>query len=369
MPAHLTPSPRVRRSPFFDSTVAEGVTSFTVYNHMYLPTGYGDPMGEYWRLIEGVSMWDVACQRQVEFRGPDAGRLAQILCPRKLDAMRSGQGWYVAICDHRGVLLNDPILLKLTQDHFWLSIADNDLLLWVKAVASERSLEVQVGEPDVSPLAVQGPKAMGVMVDLFGDKVRQMRYFQFRETEIQGIPILLQRSGWSKQGGFELYLRDGSRGHELWNIVREAGAPYAIGPGCPNGIERIESGLLSHGGDTDAWTNPFEVRMGKYVHLDAPDDTIGIRALRQLADEGPKRHQLGIVIDTEEKLTSFDQRALVFRGGEEMGVMTANAYSPRMQRNIGLSLVSTALEPGERVSIDLPDGRRVAGQACELPFL
>ncbi len=369
MPAHFTPSPRIRRSPFFDSTVAEGVTSFTVYNHMYMPTGYGDPMAEYWRLIEGVSMWDVAVERQVEFHGPDAARLAQILCPRKLDGMKPGKGWYVAICDHNGVLLNDPILLKLADDHYWLSIADNDLLLWVKAVAAERSLDVQVSEPDVSPLAIQGPKAIDVVVDLFGDQVRQMRYFQFREAEIEGIPVLLQRSGWSKQGGFELYLRDGAKGGDLWNLVREAGTPYAIGPGCPNGIERVESGLLSYGGDTDAHTNPFEVRMGKYVHLDAPDDTIGIRALRQIADEGPKRHQLGIVIDSEEQLTPYDRSAPIFRGGEGMGAMTTNAYSPRMQRNIGLGLVSTALQPGERVSIDLPDGHRVAGQACELPFL
>ena len=369
MPAYFTPSPRVRRSPFFDSTVAEGVTSFSIYNHMYIPTGYGDPMAEYWRLIEGVAMWDVACERQVELHGPDAGKLAQVLCPRKLEYMRPGRGWYVPICDHQGVLLNDPILLKLADDRYWLSIADSDLLLWARAVAAERSLEVRVTEPDVSPLAVQGPKAIDVIVDIFGDAVRSMRYFHFREAEVEGIPILLARSGWSKQGGFELYLRDGSRGRELWNIVREAGAPHAIGPGSPSGIERVESGLLSFGGDTDAQTNPFEVRLEKYVQTDAPDIVIGIRALRQIASEGPKRHQVGVILDVDEKLGTVDQRPPVFKEGHSVGMMTTNTWSPRLNRNIGMCLVSVEVEYGDRVSIDLPGGRRVAGQICDLPFI
>ena len=234
MPAHFTPSARIRRSPFFDSTIADGVTSFSVYNHMFMPTGFGHPMDEYWRLIDGVAMWDVSCERQVELVGEDAGRLAQILCPRKLERMRTGQGWYVPVCDHSGVLLSDPILLKLAEDRYWLSIADSDLLLWAKAVAAERSLDVKVSEPDVSPLAVQGPKAIEVIVDLFGDQARSIGYFHFRETELDGIPLLLARSGWSKQGGFELYLRDASRGAELWNKVKEAGALYDIGPGSPS---------------------------------------------------------------------------------------------------------------------------------------
>ena len=369
MPAHLTPSPRIRRSPYFDSTVADGVTSFSVYNHMYMPTGFGDPMGEYWRLIEGVSMWDVACERQVELHGPDAARLAQVLCPRKLDKMKVGQGWYVPICDHHGNLLNDPILLKLAEDRYWLSIADGDLLLWVKAVAAERILDVRVTEPDASPLAVQGPKAVDVIVDLFGDSVRTMRYFAFRETELDGIPLLLARSGWSKQGGFELYLRNGGRGSDLWNLVKEAGAPYDIGPGYPNGMERVESGLLSFGGDTDAETNPYEVRMGQYVHLDAPDDTIGIRALRVINDQGPKRHQLGVLLDSNDKLPLYDLRSKVFRDSTPAGIMTVNTWSPRLEKNIGMCLVYTGVVPGDLVTVELPNGRRLRGKMCDLPFI
>lgn len=369
MPARFTPTPRIRRSPYFDATVADGVTSFSVYNHMYMPTGFGDPMAEYRRLIEGVAMWDVACERQVELEGPDAGRLAQILCPRKLRGMKTGQGWYVPVCDHSGTLINDPILLKLAEDRYWLSIADSQLRLWASAVAAERGLDVRVTEPDVSPLAVQGPKAVDVVAALFGDWVRALGHFRFRETDLDGIPILLQRSGWSKQGGFELYLRDGSRGTELWNKVKSAGQPYDIGPGCPNGIERVESGLLSWGGDTDWETNPFEVRLGKYVDLDAPDDTIGITALRRIKAAGVRRHQLGIALDHPEPLTLQDRRPEVFAGATLAGRMTANAWSPRLGRNIGLALVSVAHGPGDRVTVALDDGRRVGGELRDLPFL
>jgi len=369
MPAHLTPSPRIRRSPYFDATVAEGVKSFSVYNHMYMPTGYGDPMAEYWRLINGVAMWDVACERQVELHGPDAGRLAQILCPRKLEKMKTGQGWYVPICDHNGILLNDPILLKLSPERYWLSIADGDLLLWARAVAAERSLEVAVTEPDVSPLAVQGPKAVDVIVDLFDDSVRQMGYFRFRELDLNGIPLVLQRSGWSKQGGFELYLRDGRHGTDLWNMVKQAGQRHGIGPGCPNDMERIESGLLSFGGDTDAETNPYEVRLGKYVDLDAPDDSIGIQALRRLQERGPRRHQLGVALDNDDQLPSYDHRPKVYKGATLAGNMTANAWSPRLEMNIGLCLVWTGLNPGDRVRVELPGGREVEGEMRDLPFL
>ena len=365
----LSPSARIRRSPFYDATIAEGVTSFSVYNRMYMPTGYGDPEGEYWRLINAVSMWDVACERQVELAGPDAVRLAQALCPRRIEHMKPGQGWYVPVCDHRGVLLNDPILLKLAEDRFWLSIADGDLILWAKAVAAERGFDVAVSEPDVSPLAVQGPKAEAVIAGLFGDWVWELRYFHFRETALAGIPLVLARSGWSKQGGFELYLMDGRRGTDLWNLVREAGAPHGIGPGSPNPAERIESGLLSFGGDTDDATNPFEVGMARYVDPGAPDDTIGIAALREIHARGPARHQLGIALEGAAPIPLQDWRPDLFAGGARIGRMTANAWSPRLGHNIGLCLVASEAVPGDAVTLTLADGTGVAGELRALPFL
>jgi aminomethyltransferase len=365
----ISPSPRIRRSPYYDATIAEGVSAFTVYNRMLMPTTYGDPAAEYRRLTQGVAMWDVACERQVEVTGPDAARLAQILVPRRLDRLEVGMGWYAPVCDHRGVLINDPILLRLGPDRFWFSIADSQLLLWVRAVAGERGLDVEVTEPDVSPLAVQGPKAEDVVAALFGEQVRTLGHFRFREAELDGIPLLLARSGWSHQGGFELYLRDGSRGGELWERVRAAGQPHGIGPGAPNQSERIESGLLSWGGDTDDETNPYEVRMGRYVDLQAPDDTIGIEALRRIRERGPRRHQVGVVLDGEAPSAGDGRRACIFSGAALAGQMTAQAWSPRLGRNIGLCMLDTRVGPGDAVRVVLANGRELAGEIRKLPFL
>ncbi|MGB3148804.1 MAG: glycine cleavage system protein T, partial [Paracoccaceae bacterium] len=237
----ISPSARLRPSPFFEATQAEGVTSFTTYNHTLMPTSYGKPEEEYWRLINGVSQWDVACERQVQLRGPDAGRLAQILAPRDLSTCVAGQGKYVPLCNHDGVLINDPILLKLADDLYWLSIADSNIWFWAQAIAAERGLRVEVSEPDVSPMALQGPKAADIVAHVCGYWVRSLKYFWFRETEVEGIPVVVARSGWSQQGGYEIYLRDCSKGTRLWNIFREAGKPWDIGPGNPNWCERVES--------------------------------------------------------------------------------------------------------------------------------
>jgi glycine cleavage system aminomethyltransferase T len=340
----------------------------TTYNQMLMPTSYGDPEAEYWRIINGVSMWDVAVERQVQLQGPDAAKLAQILAPRDLSKCKIGQGKYVPLCNHDGVLINDPILLKMDEDRFWLSIADSNIWFWALAVARERGLEVTVSEPDVSPLAVQGPKAEDVVADIFGDWVREVKYFWFRETEIDGIPVAVQRSGWSKQGGFEIYLMDGSKGTKLWNIVKEAGKPYSIGPGNPNWSERVESGLVSYGGDSDNSTNPFEVRMGKYVDLDVPDDTIGIDALRRIANEGPRRHQLGVVLEGSEPAPAEFAWCNIESNGNRIGDLTTCAWSYRMKKNIGFALVSIEASPGDQVMVQRLQGP-IRGTLCELPFL
>lgn len=364
----IFPSARIRPSAFHEATVADGVKAFSVYNHMLMPTSYGHPEEEYWRIIEGVSMWDVAVERQVELAGPDAGRLAQILSPRDLSKCKIGQGKYVALCNHHGVLVNDPILLKLADDRHWLSIADSDVGLWAGAIAAERGLDVRVSEPDVSPLAVQGPKGEDVVAAIFGDWVRALKYFWFKETEVAGIPVAVARSGWSKQGGFEIYLMDGSRGSELWNIVKEAGQPFGIGPGAPATAERVESGLVSCGGDTDAQTNPYEVRLGPFVDLDVPDDVVGIEALRRIARDGPARHLLGVVLEGEEpRAPGFTWKAIL-ADGAKVGSMTNGVWSPRMRQNIGYALVSVGMQPGQRVEV-MHGGDAVPGRLCDLPFL
>lgn len=369
MTFQISPSPRLRRSPYFESTVADGVVSFSSYNHMLMPTGYGDPLAEYWRLINGVAMWDVAVERQVEVSGTDATKLVQVLTPRKLDRLRSGVGWYVPICDHRGTLINDPVLLKHADDKYWFSIADGDLLLWARAIAAERSFDVQICEPDVSPLAVQGPKAEDVVAALLGEEIRAIRHFRFQTMMLDDIPLLVARSGWSKQGGFELYLLDGSKANDLWQRVKQAGQPFAIGPGCPNPIERVESGLLSYGSDTDDASNPFELGLGRYVDLDAADDVIGIQVLRQIHARGVSRHQLGVYIEFDQALDYIDRYSQVIHNAKVVGKVTAHTWSPRLQRNIGLCLVSIEVKAGDAVTVGLPDGTNEAGELTELPFL
>jgi aminomethyltransferase len=351
----ITPSARLRPSPFYEATLAAGVTAFTTYNHMLMPTSYGHPEEEYRRLLEGVSQWDVACERQVQLQGPDAARLAQMLCPRDLTRCKAGQGKYVALCDHEGTLINDPILLKLDDDRYWLSIADSNIWFWARAIAAERNLRVHVSEPDVSPLAVQGPLAEDVVAAIAGDWVRDLKYFWFRETRIDGIPVVVARSGWSKQGGFELYLM-------------EAGKPFGIGPGNPNVCERIESGLLSYGGDTDGATNPFEVRMGKYVDLEVPDDVIGIEALRRIHAAGPRRHQLGLVLEGDEPTALGFHWHTIFKDGRKVGDLTNCVWSNRLHRNIGFALISRDCGAGTLVDVQ-KDGRSLAGALRDLPFV
>jgi len=363
--------PNIRKSPYFDATVRDGVRSFSVYNHMYIPGNFGDPAAEYDRLINGVAMWDVAAQRQVELAGPDAGRLAQVLTPRDLSATKTGQGRYVPLCDHDGLLINDPVLLKLSEDRYWLSVADSDIHLWAGAVARERGLDVRVGEPDVSPLAIQGPKAVEVAAALFGDAVREMRYFGFMETELHGIPLVLARSGWSKQGGYELYLMDGTRGLELWDIVKAAGQPYGIGPGAPNDTERLESGLISYGADMRRQSlpvNPYEMGFGPLIDLGTGHDFIGRAALARIAAVGPQRRRVGMFLEGE-TIAGNGHPVDLLRDGDRVGTVAEVAQSIRLNRPIGVGLIRADLgDATTGLVADLPEGPR-AVTLTGLPFI
>ena len=360
--------PRVRKSPFFDSTVKTGATHFTIYNHMYMPISYGDLPAEYDRLINGVSMWDVAGERQVALKGPDAVTLARYLTPRNLENLRFGVGKYVPMTNSIGTLINDPVLLQVADDEIWLSIADSDMKFWAEAVAIGKGLDVQVYEPDVSPLAIQGPKAVDVVSDLFGDHVRDIKYFGFIDTELNGIPIVLCRSGWSKQGGFELFLRDGSRGNELWDIVAETGAPYGIGPGAPNYIERVESGLVSVNADTDDHSNPFEMGLGKFVDLDQDVDFIGKDALKKIKAEGIRRRFCGLIFDGAPLKATNTHKWPVTLKGEYVGFASASAWTPRLECNIATALITVeAADHGTDLVIDSEEGMRNA-YVTSLPF-
>jgi aminomethyltransferase len=357
----------VRKSPYFDATVADGVKSFSVYNHMFAPSHFGDPEGEYQALLDNVVMWDVACERQVELAGPDAEQLMRYLTTRDITGTAVGQGKYVPICNHDGNLINDPVLQKLSDDCFWLSIADSDILLWAGAIAAERGMDVRVTEPDASPLGVQGPRADDVVADLFGEWVRELKYFWFRETELDGIPILLARSGWSKQGGFELYLRDAGRGTDLYNRVKEAGAPYGIVSSAPSDIERVESGLVSYGADARYGVNPFEAGLGAFVDLARDDDFVGRAALQRIAEEGVKRRRVGFVIGGD-RISGISEWHDVHLGHDVAGTVTEAVYSPRLDKNIAVGMVAAEIADDEqRLETDFGDGLRSASVA-PLPF-
>ena len=239
-------SRRLRRTPYTASAESAGAISFSVVNHMLLPKAYGRSVEEdYWHLRKYVQIWDVACQRQVQIVGCDAEKLIQWMTPRDISRAKTGDCLYIPITDETGGMINDPVLLKLADDRFWLSVADSDLLLFAKGLALGRGFDVAVDEPDVSPLAVQGPKAEALLCDLFGDYVREIGYFKFGWVDFAGTRQLIARSGYSQQDGFEIYLNGGHLGTTLWDAVWQAGQPYNIAPGYPNLIERIEGGLLS----------------------------------------------------------------------------------------------------------------------------
>ena len=360
--------PRIRKSPFFNSTDKAGVTHFTTYNHMYMPVSYGDLAAEYDRLINGVAMWDVAAERQVSLKGPDAMDLARMLTPRNLDGTKYGMGRYIPMTNSKGTLINDPVLQQVSDDEVWLSIADTDMKYWAEAVAVSKGMNVDVTEPDASPLAIQGPKAVEVVSDIMGDWVRDLKYFGFKHAEIQGIPLIVARSGWSKQGGYELYLLDGAKGDQLWDIVAEAGAAYDIGPGAPNYIERVESGLISVGADTDDWSNPFEMGMGKFMDLDQDVDFIGKAALKRIVEDGIKRRFCGVIMDGEKLTATNSHQWEIHQNGEYVGFASAAAYSPRLDWNISTALITVdAAESDGGLVVMCDDGPRNA-RPTSLPF-
>ncbi|MEM1363443.1 MAG: glycine cleavage T C-terminal barrel domain-containing protein [Pseudomonadota bacterium] len=362
--------PNIRKSAYFDATIQDGVQSFSVYNHMLIPGNYGDPEAEYDRLINGVAQWDVAAQRQVQLEGPDAGRLAQYLTPRNLEKTRIGQGRYVPLCDYDGWLINDPVLLKLSDQIYWLSIADSDIHLWAAAIANEKGWNVTVTEPDVSPMAIQGPKAIHVADSLFGSVATDLKFFGFVETSVRGIPVVLARSGWSKQGGFELYLQDRTQGSALWEIVKEAGQPHSIGPGAPNDVERLESGLVSYGADIrwqDFRASPFEIGLGALVDLDTGHDFVGRAALKAMAKAGSKRTRVGFVFDGAPIFPGHPCTVSV--KGDDCGFISEFAFSKRFGATIGVGLVQAdALNNSSSLSVALPNGP-VAARFHDIPFM
>ena len=356
----LSPSRRLRRTPFSEGVEAAGVKAYTVYNHMLLPTFFRSFQEDCQHLKQAVQVWDVAVERQVELRGPDAGRLMQLLTPRDLRSMLPGQCYYVPIVDETGGMLNDPVAVKLAEDRWWISIADSDLLYWVKGLAYGYRLDVLVDEPDVSPLAVQGPKADDLMARVFGDSIRDVRFFRFGEFQFNGTTQVIARSGYSKQGGFEIYLEGSELGMPLWNALMEAGRDLDVRAGCPNAIERIESGLLSYGNDMTDDNTPHECGLGKFCNTQTAIGCIGRDALLRVAKEGPVKQIRPIAIHGD-PLPGADRWWTVTSGGKTVGRISSCAWSPDFQTNVAIGMVRmTHWDPGTDLVVETPDGPRDA---------
>ncbi len=353
--------PRVRKSPFFAATRRHGCKAYTIYNHTYLPVYYESPEADFWRLVRDVTLWDVACQRQVEITGRDAARFAQLLTPRNLSNCAVGQCKYVLITDENGGIVNDPILLRLDEDRFWLSLSDSDVLLWTKGVARHAGLDVALREPDVSPLQIQGPKSADLMRDLFGDWIEDLRYYWCRETELDGIPLVVSRTGWSSERGYEVYLGDGRHGERLWEMIMAAGQPHGIAPGAPSTIRRIEGAMLSYGADMTLAENPFELGLGRLVDLDMEADYIGKAALRRIAAEGVTRRLVGLELGGPAFSAGNEQPWPLHASGTPVGRVTSCVHSPRLEKNIALAIVALAhVEEGSRLQVEAPEGVREA---------
>jgi aminomethyltransferase len=359
---------QIRKSPYFDATVRWGAQGFSVYNHMYIPRDFGDPERNFWNLVNEAILCDVAVERQVEITGPDAAKFTQMLTCRDLSKMAVGQCKYILITNADGGILNDPILLRLAENHFWISLADSDILLWAQGVAINSGLDVTIGEPDVSPLQLQGPKSGEIMRALFGDDIMDLRYYWLREVELNGIPLIVSRTGWSSELGYEIYLRDGSKGDLLWETIMTAGLEFGLKPGHTSSIRRIEGGMLSYHADADMSTNPYELGFDRLVNLDMEPDFIGKAALQRIKDEGVSRKQIGLIIDgaplTGPNTTFWE----INLDGAPIGKVTSAVYSPRLEQNIALAMVSAEhANIGAQVEVITKSGP-VRATICERPF-
>ena len=362
-------SPRVRKSPFFLSTIKYGAKAFTVYNHMYLPISFEGTIPDYNNLLKGVQLWDVGVERQIQIKGPDAEALSQFLSPRNIKKCSIGQAMYAPLLDFKGGFLNDPVMLKLAEDCYWFSIADGDSLLWVQAIAAGYKFDVEVDEPDVSPLQVQGPNSAELMANVFGDWVHDLGFYRFKEFNHEGIPMIIARMGYSRELCYEIFLQDHSKGDELWERLWQAGQDLNISAGGPNIILRLEGGILSYLADLDRTNNPYEVGLDWMIDLDEEDDFIGKEALREINIKGPLKKLMGAEIEGDPINDSNEDHLPVLIDGKVVGSMNAMVYSPRLDKN--LSYVFLDIEHarvGQEIIISSPD-KDLKAKLVDLPWL
>ena len=348
---------RIRKSPYFNSTIKYGVKGFTIYNKMYLPTGFSSPVEEYLSLINDVTFGDFAAERQVEVSGPDAFDFIKYINPRNLSKCDIGDCKYIVLTDSNGCIINDACLIRLEDDKFWVSPGDGDVLLWLQGVAMHSGMNVNICEPDVSPLQISGPKAGRLIQKLFAGEHDNLGYYKAKETSLENIPMVIARTGWSGELSYELYLQDRKLGNSLFELVYEAAKEFNGNVIAPNNIRTIEGGLLSYGSDFGREHNPFTIGLDRLVDVDQDIDFIGKEALKKIKENGTASKLIGVEMDGDpiDKVPEHFWTVLNLEG-RKIGRLSRCIYSPRLKKNIGLAIVdSHATEEGNKVIIESPE--------------
>ena len=362
--------PWYRQSPFFKATLRAGCTAYDIYNHMYLPGYYDDPETEYWLLANGVTMWDVGVERTVEVSGPDADRLVDMITCRDLTKCAIKQGKYMLVTAPDGSIVNDPVLLHVAENRWWMQLADSDAGLYALGVAAAAGLDAQVTLPDVHPMQVQGPMAARTVEKLVGQAVYDIKYYWIEEFEIGDIPVVISRTGWTAIPGFEINLLDGSRGDDLWNAVAEAGEDFGIRPTAPCEARRMEAGIFNYGSDMTLGDTPLHVMGLERLVEDQPQDYIGKAALEDLRSKGVDRKLVGIELEGDELRAEMSEFWPVHSGGAKVGHMTDAVWSPGLKKNIGYVWVPIELaSPGTPLDVEAEDGVRLVGRTAAIPFV
>ena len=360
-------NPRIKKSPFFEKAVEYGATEFHPYNGMWMPVGYDSPVNEYWNVVERASLWDVGVQKCVEIAGPDAEAFMQLLTPRDITTIEPGRCAYVFLTNQDGGVLNDPVMLRIAEDRFWLSTADSDMYLWAKGVSAFSGHEVEVATPHVYPMQLQGPRSAEIMVDVFGEEILDLRYYWWMRSSVDGIDVVISRTGYSSELGYEVYLLGEARGGELWEILMTAGKPYGVSPGSPNRIRRIEGGVLDYASDITPDENPLELGLDRLIAWDT--DFLGKAALEKVRDEGVRRRLIGLFLDGPALQKNNEHRWPVTSASTKVGFVTNAVHSPRLDRNIAFAMIDVPFDANDTVlTVETVEGARSA-ERTTLPFI
>ena len=364
----IAKSRRLRSTPYTSRIEKQGVTAYTSYNHMLLPAAFGSLEDSYHHLKKNVQIWDVAGERQVEVSGKDSAKLVQLMTCRDLSKSKDGRCYYCPIIDDNAGIINDPVVLRLNKDRWWISIADSDVILFAKGLAIGNKYDVKIFEPNVDIMAVQGPKSFDLMEKIFGTEIKQLKFFGFDYFDFKGTKHLIARSGWSKQGGYEIYVEHTKSGLELYDHLFEIGKEFDVKPGCPNLIERIESALLSYGNDMDINDNPFECGFDKYVNLDTDVDFLGKDKLKKIKSDGINRKLVGLTIDAKE-ISVTKSLEVKDENNNSIGELRSACFSPHFKTVIGIAMINKPFwNPSQIVKIEI-NGKICSGKVCDLPFI